>query len=167
MGVVLKKFNLSEYLRNPYRMVVTRDGRPVKILCTDAESKYPIVALVTSTIEGKKQQSPVEYDINGKYRFCDEESMADLFIVSEEKFSEFEDKLFDFLIYNGTENIDEARRRVKAKSPQLLELARKEIFKGIEFTNADIAYSDGYKKGYNQGMKDTINIYNISTEVKI
>ena len=31
----MKPFNLDEYLKNPSRRVVTRDGREVKILCTN------------------------------------------------------------------------------------------------------------------------------------
>ena len=43
----MKQFSLEEYLKNPSRKVVTRDGRKVeRILCTDAVGLYPIVALV-------------------------------------------------------------------------------------------------------------------------
>lgn len=43
----MKQFNLEEYLKNPSRKVITRDGRKVRIICTDREdSIYPIVALI-------------------------------------------------------------------------------------------------------------------------
>lgn len=42
----MKQFNLEEYLKNPSRKVVTRDGRNARIICTDAKGKYPIVALM-------------------------------------------------------------------------------------------------------------------------
>ena len=43
----MKQFNLKSYIANP-RKVVTRDGRKVRIICTDREgSMYPIVALIT------------------------------------------------------------------------------------------------------------------------
>lgn len=43
----MKSFSLEEYLKNPSRKVVTRDGRKVtRILCTDANGPYPIIALV-------------------------------------------------------------------------------------------------------------------------
>ena len=44
----MKQFNLGEYLKNPELKVVTRDGRLVRILCTDVKSKpsLPIIALV-------------------------------------------------------------------------------------------------------------------------
>ena len=46
-GIDMKQFNLEEYLKNPSRKVITRDGRKVRIICTDREdSIYPIVALI-------------------------------------------------------------------------------------------------------------------------
>lgn len=42
----MKKFSLDEYLANPSRKVVTRDGKAVKILYTDARRDYSIIALV-------------------------------------------------------------------------------------------------------------------------
>ena len=43
----MKAFNLEEYLKNPSRKVVTRDGRNVRIVCTDVKSElYPVLALV-------------------------------------------------------------------------------------------------------------------------
>ena len=43
----MKQFNLGEYLKNPSRKVVTRDGRPVRIICTDRKGggEHPVVAL--------------------------------------------------------------------------------------------------------------------------
>ena len=45
----MKQFNLEEYLKDPSRKVVTRDGRPVRIICTDRKGLdvKPIVALIT------------------------------------------------------------------------------------------------------------------------
>ena len=43
----MKAFSLEEYLANPSRKVVTRNGRNVRIICTDMKgTMYPIVALV-------------------------------------------------------------------------------------------------------------------------
>ena len=45
----MKQFNLQEYLAHPERKVVTRDGRKVRIVCTDraGSNVKPIVALIT------------------------------------------------------------------------------------------------------------------------
>ena len=42
----MRRFNFDEYIKNPSKEVVTRDGKTVRILCTDADSNKPIVALV-------------------------------------------------------------------------------------------------------------------------
>lgn len=77
----MKEFNLDEYLKNPKRKVVTRDGREVtRILCTDAKSKsYPIVALIKSSDE---EEYPFRYTVNGQY--CPGyKQQYDLFFVTE------------------------------------------------------------------------------------
>ena len=43
----MEQFSLEKYLANPSRRVVTRDGRKVRIICTDRRSlNYPIIALI-------------------------------------------------------------------------------------------------------------------------
>ena len=44
----MKEFNLEEYLKNPSQKVVTREGEPVRIICTDAKGDKPIVVLITA-----------------------------------------------------------------------------------------------------------------------
>lgn len=50
----MKQFNLKEYLENPNRKVVTRDGRSVRIICTDRKGEYPVVGLVMN-VKGNKE----------------------------------------------------------------------------------------------------------------
>lgn len=79
--IVMKQFNLDEYLKNPNRKVITRDGHDVRIVCTDCKNyEYPIVALVTCdddefvvncTKEGK-------WHTSNKYKY-------DLFFAPEKK----------------------------------------------------------------------------------
>ena len=42
----MKQFSLEEYLANPSRKVVTKNGYPVRIICTDAKGICPVVGLV-------------------------------------------------------------------------------------------------------------------------
>ena len=47
----MKPFDLQEYLKNPSQKVVTRDGREVRIICTDFKNDFPfkehtIIALI-------------------------------------------------------------------------------------------------------------------------
>ena len=45
----MEKFNLDEYLANPSRKMVTRDGKNVRILCTDRKlDSKEVVGLTTS-----------------------------------------------------------------------------------------------------------------------
>ena len=61
----MRQFNLEEYLKNPSRKVVTREGKPARIICTDAKSeKYQVVALVTKK-DG--QESLATFETSGKY----------------------------------------------------------------------------------------------------
>lgn len=48
----MKEFNLQEYLANPSQKVMTRDGRKVRIVCTDMKNEQPILALIT---EGNRE----------------------------------------------------------------------------------------------------------------
>ena len=76
----MKHFNLEEYIQNPSRKVVTRDGRNARIICTDAKALYPIIALV---------ESPDHVDEIGRsytkdgYFSPGEEYDCDLFFASE------------------------------------------------------------------------------------
>ena len=40
----MKPFNLEEYLKNPSRKIVTRDGRHATIHCTNCRGNFPIIA---------------------------------------------------------------------------------------------------------------------------
>ena len=42
----MKQFSVKEYLENPSRQVVARNGMPVRIICTDAKDEYPVIGLV-------------------------------------------------------------------------------------------------------------------------
>lgn len=50
----MKEFSLEEYLKNPDREVVTRDGRKVRIICTDRKGATPIIALVHNADDGQE-----------------------------------------------------------------------------------------------------------------
>ncbi|MDY5646182.1 MAG: hypothetical protein SPF22_04145 [Candidatus Onthovivens sp.] len=62
----MKPFNLEEYLDNPSREIVTRDGRKVtKILCTDVKGKYPIVVVIENR-DGNTERA-ISLTKDGKY----------------------------------------------------------------------------------------------------
>ena len=73
---IMKQFNLEEYLKNPSKKVVTRDGRSVKIHCTNYIGAQHIIAQV----EGNDYSSAFSND--GRFIVC-EESRCDLFFAPE------------------------------------------------------------------------------------
>ena len=77
----MKQFDLDEYLNDPSKKVVTRDGRPVKrVLCTDAMGSYPIVVLIENH-DGTSDDA-IKYTKDGRY-FTKGTDNKDLFFVSE------------------------------------------------------------------------------------
>lgn len=77
----MEQFNLEKYLANPSRKVVTRNGRNVRIICTDKKGyEYPIVALIENKLEGF--EGVLYYTKDGEY-IANESSMIDLFFAPE------------------------------------------------------------------------------------
>ena len=77
----MKQFNLEEYLKNPTKKVITRDGNSVRILCTDAKGNFPIIALV-KTYNGS--ETVLRLKENGRF-YNDTENSSDLFFATEKK----------------------------------------------------------------------------------
>ena len=75
----MEQFNLEEYLKDPSRKVVTRDGRPVRIICTDRKGATPIIALVN---DGLSEELGHAFYSDGKI-FSDEDNELDLFFAPE------------------------------------------------------------------------------------
>ena len=77
----MKEFNLDEYLKKPSLKVVTRDGRAVRIICTDAKNEEPIIALVYN----KNRDEENVYTYNRDGYFCKTDSCLDLFFATVKK----------------------------------------------------------------------------------
>ena len=77
----MKQFNLEEYLKNPTKKVITRDGNSVRILCTDAKGNFPIIALV-KTYNGS--ETVLRLKENGRF-YNDTENSSDLFFAPDKK----------------------------------------------------------------------------------
>lgn len=76
----MEQFNLKEYLKDPNKKVVTRDGRNVRIICTDRHGgDHPIIALC-STSSGIEIY--FSYLYNGR-QYVDTDSCNDLFFDTE------------------------------------------------------------------------------------
>ena len=76
----MEQFSLEKYLANPSIKVVTRDGRRVRVICTDMKSTtYPVVALIEN---GSGYEQLTTFSKNGEYA-VNESSRSDLFFASE------------------------------------------------------------------------------------
>ena len=74
----MKQFNLEEYLKDPSKKIVTRDGRAVKIYCTDYIDKCCLFVI------GKIEGNAYSYSFREDGRFLDhKETDNDLFFVPE------------------------------------------------------------------------------------
>ena len=72
----MKPFNLKEHLEHPDWKVVTREGEPVRILCTDLDDdEYPVAAVVSNFHVDK-------YTADGLFQ-AGEETKHDLFFATE------------------------------------------------------------------------------------
>ena len=78
----MKPFNLKEYLKNPSRKVVTREGRNVRILCVDKKGgDLPIIALIQQRT--RNNEIIGTFTKEGKWSTTIEEQPNDLFFAPE------------------------------------------------------------------------------------
>ena len=75
----MKQFNLDEYIANPSRKVVTRDGRSVRIKCTDAKGRHPVIGLV----DRGDYEAPKSFTKDGRLWDNTENNPNDLFFAAE------------------------------------------------------------------------------------
>ena len=77
----MEQFSLEKYLANPSRKVVTRDGRKVKILCTNRKGPYPVVVLVEN--HDSNTEDVYSYRENGLYSLYSLSEENNLFFAPE------------------------------------------------------------------------------------
>ena len=83
----MKQFNLNEYLKNPNRKIVTRDGRHVRIICTDMKNgnntfkDRSVIALIEEDCD---RELIVCVKPNGRYSEINDREF-DLFFAPEKK----------------------------------------------------------------------------------
>lgn len=101
----MQQFDLDTWLKNKSRKIVTRDGRPVRIVCWDVKSISPIIGIIQDRLGGEFARN---YALNGRYS-PQNETEYDLFFVDEEdELTEFNDECYDFtfeLIQNNKKQL--------------------------------------------------------------
>lgn len=74
----MKAFSIKEYLENPNREVVTREGKPVRILCVDLDDNYyPVAAAM-------RNRHPDKYTADGLFQ-AGKKTKYDLFFSKEKR----------------------------------------------------------------------------------
>ena len=111
----MEQFSLEKYLANPSRKVVTRDGRNVRIICTDREDlNFPIITLIKKKFGGE-----VIYAHTKDGLYCDTcSTIHDLFFAPEKHEgwiniyrNEDEDYYKGMIIFSSKEDAIEKGRR--------------------------------------------------------
>ena len=101
----MQQFDLDTWLKNKSREIVTRIGKPVRIVCWDSPNKvFPIVGFIDNEPE------IFTWDCFGYCREGHIENENDLFFVDEEdkELTEFNDECYDFtfeLIQNNKKQL--------------------------------------------------------------
>lgn len=76
----MRQFDLDKYLKNPNRKVITREGKSVRIVCTDMiGTSYPVLAICRVD---PTHECDYSYTINGKHNLG-VDSRLDLFFAPE------------------------------------------------------------------------------------
>ena len=108
----MKQFNLEEYLKNPSRKVITRDGRAVKIHCTNYDSRQPIIA------ELEYHNFSSSFTKDGRYYNDDRNSPYDLFFTPEKhegwlnvyRYTDTEEVSFGAILHTSREKAEKIGR---------------------------------------------------------
>jgi hypothetical protein len=149
----MEPFSLNKWLQDKSRKVVTRDGREVRIICTDrktsnntnviglAKNPYDVEQLLVCNTDGQNVYKELQNDLF----FADEE----------EELTEFEKVVQNILNEPHYQDI----QAVKQWSKTLLDLARKELRPEFD-KELDKAYKTQddvvYRSGYAQGKQDAL-----------
>jgi hypothetical protein len=136
----MRNFELKEWLDNRDLEVVTRTGRPVRIVCWDNSATMPVIAVGPGG-------NPWTTTKDGRYRLNGEESAFDIFFADDKpgKFTEFERMFIECCCHTKPEFLSEGHLKNRLESAKkLYEIAKREIDTGFEpkFTYSEKDYSE-------------------------
>ena len=126
------KFSLKEYLKDPSRRVVTRDGREVRIKCTDMDgiNGMVVVGLVRDDLMCKER--PLTWTKEGQY-FVAGETVNDLFFEDSKEFKNkrgwvniYKSPGGEIILGNVRESKEEAEQANRGDSIDIIEISWKE-----------------------------------------
>lgn len=146
----MEQFNLSVWLKDKSRKVVTRDGRPVRIVCWDLPGEYKIIGVTDESDDGytvlnKKTDGTGEVSTNDLFFADEEEELTELQKTLEEDCDCYVN------LYNDGKTREELREWIKGWCHRIIDLARKELMS--EISDFEI-YDKGFKEGKKYALKD-------------
>lgn len=154
-------FDLDTWLKDKTRKVVTRDGRPVRIICWDAPTKNPIYGFV----EG--DDGITSWQKDGRFsNLIDNVDLFFFFADEEEELTEFEKELYTSYmcidVVRQNYNKEEVESWVKTDAPNLLELARNELLKDLpKWKRSNYFFNTGNKFELGKTLLRRFNGYEI------
>lgn len=160
----MKQFNLSEWLQNKSRKIVTRDGRPVRIVCWDVKGFFPILALIEGNGEMDTkvgEEYPCSYKIDGT---CPATESYDLFFADDEELTEFEKDLQTIISEASHWTSEDGSistycqfgdKEIKKISVQILDIARKGLQPEFD-KEMDKMLAETDKVVYQKGKQDAL-----------
>ena len=142
-----QKFNLAAYLADDSKKVVTNDGRPVRIVCTDAkcgEKPSTILALVLSD---SGYENAVFYNADGKC-LSDSAGKGRKDLYFDDGLTEFEEAI----IYG----CQVSETTAKSAAPMILDAAKRKLESELLASGAFLGQRDAdiYEKGKADGIKE-------------
>jgi len=141
-------FTLEAWLKDKSQKVVDEDGRPVRIICTDADGLYPIIGLVDN-------KTPLPCGKDGRPPYIGGGGGVLFIVTPEEEMTEFEIALENFVM-NADASEQTFHEDVKQHAAELIDLARKELIKEGTSKNemGTMLYDAGFEDGKAEALKD-------------
>ena len=151
----MEKFSLEKWQQDKSLEVVTRDGRPVRIVCWDKLGHYPIIGCIKDSYNDEYVET---YTIDGvcslNYNDKNDLFFADEELTELQKTLE-EDCEWYVKLYNDGNTRKELREWIKCWCHRIIDLARKELEKSNVIVDKDkyIKNCDYY---YEYGKRDVL-----------
>ena len=118
-------FTLDAWIKDKSQKVVDQDGRPVRIICTDADGLYPIIGLVDN-------KTPLPCGKNGRPPYIGGGDGSLFLVTQEQELSEFEKEYIRLYKEGYTDGQAGSKPisddNLKECAAELLALAREELF---------------------------------------
>jgi hypothetical protein len=109
----MEQFSLEKYLENPSRKVITRDRRPVRIVCWDVKGLFPILGLIVGNGERDTkvgEEYPCCYKVDGT---CPVSDSYDLFFADDKKTNKILDELKSYLKNTPKEQVEKDWKEIQ------------------------------------------------------